>query len=143
MKFSRIGKRAVDLVEPFREVVARLNGFVVRRPLGAAARRKALDHRVVIGPEKERDRIALSAGSVDDPVRRRGKKIVRPSREHLTEVDDERVWDGLDVHPFSMGALDLKTADFAWVEDGEALVVAMSANAEIALVDAILGRIVE
>src|SRR6202035_3926272 len=85
---------------------------IFRRFAALQTRRQTFHHLVRIAGKEKRNRIALAAGSIDNPVHGRAEAIICPARDQVAKVDDEGAWDWGCMDPLALGlSLNLETAD--------------------------------
>src|SRR5580700_9879159 len=84
-------------------------GLVMRRIVRTDAGRDAVDDRIVIWPEKERDRVARGAVAVDDAVGCGPEAVVRVARQHRPGVDDKGPGHCWRTDPLALGRAHLET----------------------------------
>src|SRR5204862_4123147 len=97
--------------------------LVARRVVGADTGRDAIDDRIVVWPEKKRDRVARGTIAVDHTVRRRAEAIVRIARQHRPGVDDKCPRHRRRAYPLALGRAHLKAGQRRLREEGNEIVV--------------------
>src|SRR5690348_10740342 len=131
----------VDHVE---EMLAARGGRVLGRPVRPLAGRQAGEIGVEIGIEKEGQRIAVLARSIDHPMKGRAEDPVGPALHHVADIDDEAAGDIRRVDPLPGAVTHLEPADRILGQDGEAAEIRMGAGTQPALGDgALMGRVME
>jgi hypothetical protein len=85
----------IRLLQSLIHVVAREYRFILGGLALLNARLQRLNDSVVIGPEEDRNRIALLASDVDHAMNGRDEDVVGPALKHIADIDDECAWNVL------------------------------------------------
>ena len=116
---------------------------IARRLARAHARRQAFDGRLDVRAVEERDRVAVRAGVVQHPVRRRQKAVVRPALHDVAEVDQEGARDHRRGEPLAAGEADREPGHVLSREHRDERVVGVGPLTELLLVVGLLRRVVQ
>src|SRR5580704_3467912 len=129
--------------ESLLEIIRREDGCIFRLPPGRGAARQTFDHRVRIGIEKERDRIAIAAGWTGDAVRCRAIGIVAPTHQAIADVADEGAGDWQRLDPCPVTPPHFEATGIVGEQDRQAAVIGVFTRAWMIVLAGFAGRVVQ
>ncbi len=110
-------------------------------PRSPSSRSTHLNNLIIVHAEEERYTIPLLPRAVHYPVHGALVHTIRPTHQEVSNIDNETPFDSWSRHPSILWTQNLQTRSGRAEQDGEALIVAVGAEADLVVFPVLVQRL--